>query len=217
MTHSGLKCHWAPVAVWRPQNPFRHLYRDHDVEGMTDGFDEPTAYGHIDGIDDPSMGWARYAQVGKAVCHFQDPFRSYSSSLCEVWDSSDLSSRISDHPTHNYCAAVGRHRSSASLDSCSLKTTSELSRVVFDHRVIRSCDTTISELCRLRRKVFHKMLNLCAMMQATRHMNLNSGLFYLAANDRTLKLLDRVALRLSKEKVLPAACHQSRLAAHFVL
>lgn len=30
---------------------------------MSDGFDRPTAYGHIDGIDDPSMGWARYAQV----------------------------------------------------------------------------------------------------------------------------------------------------------
>lgn len=33
------------------------------MEGMTDGFDVATSYGHIDGIDDPSMGWARYAQV----------------------------------------------------------------------------------------------------------------------------------------------------------
>lgn len=32
---------------------------------MTDGFDEPTAYGAIDGIDDPQMGWARYAQFNK--------------------------------------------------------------------------------------------------------------------------------------------------------
>jgi len=47
------------------QNPFEHLYRDSDVEGMTDGFDEHTAYGAIDGIDDPSMGWARYAQFYK--------------------------------------------------------------------------------------------------------------------------------------------------------
>ncbi|KAK9858806.1 hypothetical protein WJX84_008354 [Apatococcus fuscideae] len=44
------------------QNPFDHLYRDHDVEGMSDGFDAPTAYGHGNGIDDPSMGWSRYAQ-----------------------------------------------------------------------------------------------------------------------------------------------------------
>ena len=30
---------------------------------MSDGFDAGTAYGHIDGIDDPTMGWARYAQA----------------------------------------------------------------------------------------------------------------------------------------------------------
>ncbi|KAI8462685.1 MAG: nucleotide-diphospho-sugar transferase-domain-containing protein [Monoraphidium minutum] len=44
------------------QNPFKFLYRDHDVEGQTDGFDKPGAYGAIDGVDDPSMGWARFAQ-----------------------------------------------------------------------------------------------------------------------------------------------------------
>ncbi|GFH15326.1 glycosyltransferase, partial [Haematococcus lacustris] len=47
------------------QNPFDFLYRDSDVEGMTDGFDEPTAYGSIEGFDDPSMGWARFAQFYK--------------------------------------------------------------------------------------------------------------------------------------------------------
>lgn len=30
---------------------------------MTDGFDDAGAYGFVDGLDDPSMGWARYAQV----------------------------------------------------------------------------------------------------------------------------------------------------------
>lgn len=44
------------------QNPFDHLHRDSDVEGMTDGFDPGTAYGEIYGIDDASMGWSRYAQ-----------------------------------------------------------------------------------------------------------------------------------------------------------
>jgi hypothetical protein len=29
------------------------------VEGQSDGFDTPGAYGAIDGFDDPSMGWAR--------------------------------------------------------------------------------------------------------------------------------------------------------------
>lgn len=47
------------------QNPFLHLYRDSDVEGMSDGFDDATAYGAIDGFDDPSMGWGRYAQLYK--------------------------------------------------------------------------------------------------------------------------------------------------------
>mmetsp|Transcript_728 Transcript_728/g.1991 ORF Transcript_728/g.1991 Transcript_728/m.1991 type:complete len:392 (-) Transcript_728:462-1637(-) len=45
------------------QNPFEHLYRDSDVEGMTDGFDERTAYGSIEGYEDASMGWARFAQM----------------------------------------------------------------------------------------------------------------------------------------------------------
>ncbi len=26
-------------------------------------YDSPSAYGHIEGLDDPSMGWARYAQA----------------------------------------------------------------------------------------------------------------------------------------------------------
>lgn len=47
------------------QNPFKFLYRDSDVEGMSDGYDERLAYGMIDGFDDPSMGWARYAQFYK--------------------------------------------------------------------------------------------------------------------------------------------------------
>lgn len=47
------------------QNPFKHLYRDSDIEGMTDGFDEHTAYGSIEGFDDPTMGWGRYAQYYK--------------------------------------------------------------------------------------------------------------------------------------------------------
>ncbi|KAI3438461.1 hypothetical protein D9Q98_000890 [Chlorella vulgaris] len=44
------------------ENPFDHLYRDSDVEGMTDGFDPNSAYGEIYGIDDATMGWSRYAQ-----------------------------------------------------------------------------------------------------------------------------------------------------------
>ncbi|XP_044474789.1 arabinosyltransferase RRA3-like [Mangifera indica] len=45
------------------QNPFDYLYRDSDVESMTDGHNNRTAYGLNDVFDDPSMGWARYAHT----------------------------------------------------------------------------------------------------------------------------------------------------------
>uniref|UniRef100_A0A061SJT2 Glycosyltransferase cazy family gt77-like protein n=1 Tax=Tetraselmis sp. GSL018 TaxID=582737 RepID=A0A061SJT2_9CHLO len=46
------------------QNPFGHLHRDHDVEALSDGFDERTAYGGWDDVfDDPQMGWSRYAHT----------------------------------------------------------------------------------------------------------------------------------------------------------
>lgn len=45
------------------QNPFNHLYRDSDVESMSDGYDNRTAYGYDDVFDDPSMGWARFAHT----------------------------------------------------------------------------------------------------------------------------------------------------------
>ncbi|KAK9817003.1 hypothetical protein WJX72_008113 [[Myrmecia] bisecta] len=43
------------------QDPFAHLHRDSDIEGMSDGWDNATAYGYNDVFDDASMGWARYA------------------------------------------------------------------------------------------------------------------------------------------------------------
>ena len=43
------------------QNPFHYLYRDSDVESMTDGHNNMTAYGYNDVFDEPAMGWARYA------------------------------------------------------------------------------------------------------------------------------------------------------------
>ncbi|XP_010529561.1 PREDICTED: arabinosyltransferase RRA3-like [Tarenaya hassleriana] len=45
------------------QNPFEHLYRDSDVESMSDGHDNRTAYGFNDVFDEPAMGWARYAHT----------------------------------------------------------------------------------------------------------------------------------------------------------
>jgi hypothetical protein len=43
------------------QNPFRFLYRDADVEVGTNGWDDTTAYGVDHVVDDPSMGWSRFA------------------------------------------------------------------------------------------------------------------------------------------------------------
>lgn len=45
------------------QNPFDHIYRDSDVESMTDGHDNMTAYGYNHVSDEPAMGWARYAHT----------------------------------------------------------------------------------------------------------------------------------------------------------
>ncbi|KAG6406408.1 hypothetical protein SASPL_134008 [Salvia splendens] len=45
------------------QNPFDHLHRDSDVESMSDGHNNMTAYGFNDVSDEPAMGWARYAHT----------------------------------------------------------------------------------------------------------------------------------------------------------
>ena len=50
------------VDIVTVQDPMDFLHRDSDVEGMSDGYDDLTAYGAIYGVDDESMGWSRYAQ-----------------------------------------------------------------------------------------------------------------------------------------------------------
>lgn len=42
------------------QNPFDHLYRDADVESMTDGHSNTTAYGFNDIVLEPENGWGIY-------------------------------------------------------------------------------------------------------------------------------------------------------------
>eukprot|EP00899_Mesostigma_viride_P005546 jgi/Mesvir1/14993/Mv14652-RA.1 len=46
-------------------NPFPYLVGDSDVEGLSDGFDDKTSYGYGDWIDDPKMGWSRYAVTNR--------------------------------------------------------------------------------------------------------------------------------------------------------
>ena len=43
------------VDIVMVQDPLRNLYRDHDVEGMSDGFDDSNVKGEIYGVDDESM------------------------------------------------------------------------------------------------------------------------------------------------------------------
>ncbi|GAA0153696.1 transferase [Lithospermum erythrorhizon] len=43
------------------QNPFDHLYRDSDVESMSDGHDNKTVYGYNEIFYEPVMGYSRYA------------------------------------------------------------------------------------------------------------------------------------------------------------
>lgn len=44
------------------QNPFDHLVRDCDVEGMSDGWNDETQYGYDDPFDNPEMGWSRISR-----------------------------------------------------------------------------------------------------------------------------------------------------------
>lgn len=51
------------VDILTLKDPFKHLYRDEDVEALSDGFDPQTAYGWDDVHDDPKMGWSRWAHT----------------------------------------------------------------------------------------------------------------------------------------------------------
>ncbi|KAL3321863.1 hypothetical protein AABB24_039469 [Solanum stoloniferum] len=45
------------------QNPFDHLYRNSDVEVMSNGHNNMTAYGYNDVSDEADMGWALYTHT----------------------------------------------------------------------------------------------------------------------------------------------------------
>lgn len=49
------------VDVVTLQDPFRYLHRDADVEGLSDGEAPRQAQGETIVVDDPKMGWLRYA------------------------------------------------------------------------------------------------------------------------------------------------------------
>ena len=50
-------------------NPFEHLYRDADIEAMSTGWDDGSAYGYNHVLDDPSMGFTRFCHGSRIVSY----------------------------------------------------------------------------------------------------------------------------------------------------
>lgn len=49
------------------QNPFGHLYRDSDIESMSDGWDNQTTHGYLDPLGDVSLGPDNPARYGHTL------------------------------------------------------------------------------------------------------------------------------------------------------
>eukprot|EP00899_Mesostigma_viride_P023436 jgi/Mesvir1/4277/Mv22236-RA.2 len=64
------------------RDPWQHVYRDSEVEVMSDGWDDQSAYGYDHVIDDPLMGWSRYAHGTRQST--RDPGFAYLQATHEV-------------------------------------------------------------------------------------------------------------------------------------
>lgn len=110
------------------QNPFDYIYRDSDVESMSDGHSNVTAYGYNDVSDDPSMGWARYAHTMR-IWVFNSGFFYLRPTLPAI----ELLDRVADRLSHpppawdqavfneelffpSYPGYVGLHASKRTMD-----------------------------------------------------------------------------------------------------
>ena len=51
------------------QDPFASLYRDADIEAMSAGWDDGSAYGYNHVIDDPAMGFTRFCHGSRIVAY----------------------------------------------------------------------------------------------------------------------------------------------------
>lgn len=97
------------------RNPFEGdlLARDADVEGMTDGFDDPTAFGWDDVMDDPAMGWSRCVTTGWTTLTWGDRGawqRMDASDDAVVWPSSETARTARRHQGrhHGHHACISR-------------------------------------------------------------------------------------------------------------
>ena len=57
----------AHAATLLVSDPFEALYRDADIEALSLGWDDPSAYGYNHVIDDPSMGFTRFCHGSRIV------------------------------------------------------------------------------------------------------------------------------------------------------
>ncbi|XP_065617256.1 arabinosyltransferase RRA3 isoform X2 [Quercus suber] len=86
------------------QNPFHYLYRDSDVESMTDGHNNMTAYGYNDVFDEPAMGWARYAHTMR-IWVYNSGFFYIRPTIPSIELLDRVASRLSQEP-HSWDQAV---------------------------------------------------------------------------------------------------------------
>ena len=49
------------------RDPSSYFYRDADIEALSDGWDDTTAYGYDHVVDDPDMDWSRYVHGGRVL------------------------------------------------------------------------------------------------------------------------------------------------------
>lgn len=66
---SGLGVLFATPATVLLSNPFAALYRDADIEAMSSGWDDGSAYGYNHVLDDPSMGFTRFCHGSRIVAY----------------------------------------------------------------------------------------------------------------------------------------------------
>ena len=64
------------------QDPFPMLYRDADIEAMSAGWDDGSAYGYNHVIDDPAMGFTRFCHGSRIVAY--EPGLFYASPTTEA-------------------------------------------------------------------------------------------------------------------------------------
>ena len=64
---SGLSVLFTDLDVVFVQDPFAFLYRDSDVELMSNGYDDTSAYGYDHVADDPVMKWSRYLHGSRMI------------------------------------------------------------------------------------------------------------------------------------------------------